>query len=167
MPSSATVIRPVRPSDVDALVTLCAAHAAYEEADYQREGKREALLRMLFEQPTALCGLVVEQAEALVGFATWAMQLSTWDAAPYAHLDCLYLSPSARGKGLGRRLVTKIAREALHSGCSQMQWQTPTSNHRAIHFYERLGATFKPKARFYLGDVALQRLATESPAPHA
>ncbi|MEM1041809.1 MAG: GNAT family N-acetyltransferase [Bacteroidota bacterium] len=161
------VIRPVRPSDLDALVVLCAAHAAYEGAPYRGRGKAEALKDLLFGASPSLLGLVVERDEALVGFATWSVQLSTWDAAPYAHLDCLYLDPAARGRGLGRDLVATVARDARRAGCTQVQWQTPASNHRAIRFYERLGATAKPKVRFYLDEAALRRLTSDPSASYA
>lgn len=160
MPSTA-VIRPVRPSDLAALVVLCAAHASYEGACYRSEGKAEAMERLLFGPSPELFGLVVERAGELVGFATWSVQLSTWEAAPYAHMDCLYLTPEARGQRTGHRLMARIAQDARRVGCSRMQWQTPSSNHRAIRFYERLGATSKPKARFYLDAPALHRLTTE------
>ncbi len=163
----AATIRPVRPSDLDALVVLCAAHAAYEGEAYRSEGKAEALHSLFFAPSPRLFGLVVEQVGTLIGFATWAVQLSTWDAAPYAHLDCLYLTPKARGQGLGRQLIATVAQEACRAGCAQMQWQTPTSNGRAILFYERLRATSKPKVRFYLGDTAFDHLSSDAHPPHA
>ncbi|MEM8601390.1 MAG: GNAT family N-acetyltransferase [Bacteroidota bacterium] len=162
------VLRPVRRADLDALVVLCAEHAAYEGSAYDPTGKAQRLGALLFSEVPAVFGFVVAQTDALVGFATWMPQLSTWDAAWYAHLDCLYLRPEARGRGLGRRLMARVAQAACAAGCNRMEWQTPTSNAPAIRFYERLGATSKAKRRFYLdGDAWHHLRATPSQPDNA
>ena len=71
---------------------------------------------------------MVTREDKLLGFATSRPEFSTWDAAYYLHLDCLYLR---RGRG-------------------RIQWQTPIFNTNAIALYRRLGATEKNKALFYL-----------------
>ncbi|MEO1479155.1 MAG: GNAT family N-acetyltransferase [Bacteroidota bacterium] len=151
-------LRPVRRTDLDALVTLCAEHAAYEGCVYDQTGKAQRLGTLLFGEGPGVFGFVATQADRLIGFATWMPQLSTWDAATYAHLDCLYLCPEARGRGLGRRLVACVVQAATAAGCTRMEWQTPTSNASAIRFYDRLGATSKAKRRFYLDGDAWQAL---------
>lgn len=160
------VLRPVRRADLDALVVLCAEHAAYEGSTYDPGGKAQRLGALLFADVPAVFGFVVVQCNRLVGFATWMPQLSTWDAARYAHLDCLYLRPEARGYGLGRRLIARVAQAAWVAGCDRMEWQTPTSNAPAIRFYERIGATSKSKRRFYLDGDAWHGLRA-SPADTA
>ena len=152
-------VRPARPDDLDGVVRLCAAHAAYERADYDPDGKWERLGGLLFGPSPRLFCLVAERAGALVGYATWSVEVSTWDARPYAHMDCLYLDPDARGGGAGRRLVAQVARDALGRGCRLVQWQTPAFNARAMRFYDRLGATRKEKVRFYLDGEAMERLS--------
>ncbi|MEL6443239.1 MAG: GNAT family N-acetyltransferase [Bacteroidota bacterium] len=149
-------LRPVRRADLDALVALCAEHAAYEGCVYDPTGKAQRLGALLFGEAPGVYGFVVTQADRLIGFATWMPQLSTWDAAQYAHLDCLYLRPEARGRGLGRRLVACVVQAATAAGCIRMEWQTPTSNASAIRFYDHLGATSKAKRRFYLDGDAWQ-----------
>ncbi|MEM1128000.1 MAG: GNAT family N-acetyltransferase [Bacteroidota bacterium] len=158
-PSSPTRIRPAGPDDLDGLVRLCAAHAAYERARYNPEDKRARLGHLLFGPSPRLFGLVAEQGDVLVGYATWSEEVSTWDAQLYAHMDCLYLDADARGSGIGRRLVSQVARDALGRGCRLVQWQTPTFNTRALPFYDRLGATRLEKVRFYLDESAMKRLA--------
>ncbi|MEM8560556.1 MAG: GNAT family N-acetyltransferase [Bacteroidota bacterium] len=152
------LLRPLQPADLDDLVELCAEHAAYEGGTYASEGKARRLEPLLFGPTPALFGIGVERRGGLVGFATWMPQLSTWDAAWYVHLDCLYLRPEARGQGLGRRLVAAVVRAAADAGYARMEWQTPTANASAIRFYDRLGARVKAKARFYLDGDAWHRL---------
>ena len=144
------VLRPIQPADVAQLVTLCAEHAAFEQAPFTENGQAERLAGFLFgPRPAAYC-LVVARDQELLGFATYMPEFSTWDAAYYLHLDCLFLRPELRGRGLGRRVMTAIAYEAQRLGCALVQWQTPEFNRNAIAFYRRLGAREKAKLRFYL-----------------
>ena len=150
--SNQTFIRFVSPLDMDALIQLCAEHAAYEKAEYDPYGKKEALSLRLFSPPPPLYCLVVEQQtlpNPIIGYATYMKQFSTWDARYYLYLDCLYLNEQSRGQGLGERLMLRVKEEAQKLGLSEIQWQTPDFNEGAIRFYHRLGATSKNKERFF------------------
>lgn len=161
MSSDSTVIRPPGSDDLDDLVRLCADHAAYERADYDAEGKREELARLVFGPAPRIHCLVAANGPRLVGYATWTYDASTWDAREFAYLDCLYLDAEYRGHGLGRDLLRGVAAAAQQAGCAQVQWHTPEFNHGAIRFYERIGANSKPKVRFFLEGDALRRLTTQ------
>jgi GNAT superfamily N-acetyltransferase len=160
MPSD-IVIRPPGPGDVDALVELCAAHAAWEQAPYDPSGKAARLGGMVLGTAPRIACLVADGGGALVGYATWTYDASTWDAREFAYLDCLYLNETHRGRGLGRALLARVARAALAAGCIQVQWHTPEFNDPAIRFYARTGAGRKTKIRFFLEGPALHSLAEE------
>jgi GNAT superfamily N-acetyltransferase len=147
-------IRPVSRHDLAALIELCAEHAAYEGASYDPQGKVESLTRALFAPHPRLYAWVVEQRGRLVGYATATQEFSTWDAACFLHMDCLYLREETRGLGPGRQFVMEIASLAYRLGCVNVQWQTPVWNERAIRFYQRLGGEGKEKVRFVFGGEA-------------
>lgn len=67
------------------LIVLCAEHAAYERTDYAPEGKREALSAMLFAPDARLLCLVAEDGSGLIGYASFSVEVSTWDADRNAH----------------------------------------------------------------------------------
>lgn len=144
------MIRPLVLADLPELVQLCAAHAQYEEAEYDPTGKEAALQFAFFQEPPAVYALVVEVAGKLTGYATYMKQYATWDAAYYVYMDCLFLVEEARSQGIGARLVDRIKEEANAMGCTLIQWQTPDFNERAIKFYRRIGASGKTKERFFL-----------------
>lgn len=153
-------IRDVIPADLDDLVQLCAEHAEYERAPYDHAGKKEGLAAALFSlHPPLFCLIAEDSNQHILGYAAFMPEYSTWDAAYYLHMDCLYLRPHARGRGIGRRLMAEIARRAPGLGCTQIQWQTPSFNERAIVFYNRLGATSRSKIRMYLDENAIAALA--------
>ena len=143
-------IRNCTPQDVDTLLELCEAHAIYEQADYSHYGKKEKLHAALFATyPKVFC-LIVEIDHIAVGYASYTFDFSTWDAATFMYLDCLYLTEKCRGHGIGEAIMKNLKLVARQNNCINIQWQTPTFNTRAIKFYRRIGGISKQKERFTL-----------------
>ncbi len=144
------LIRDCVPKDVSTVVDLCQKHAAYEKASFDPIGKEEKLKDALFgNQPKLFC-LVAEVNGMIVGYASYTIDFSTWDAASFMYMDCLYLDEEARGFGIGEDIIEKLKQTAIAKNCINIQWQTPEFNKRAIKFYHRIGGTGKDKVRFYL-----------------
>ena len=139
-------IRFVERKDLPQVVTLCQLHAEYERAAYNSNNKLERLEEALFTTSPKLYCLV----EELIGYATIMDQYATWDATTDIYMDCLIIKESARGLGLGEKLVKRIEKEGRALGCTLIQWQTPDFNTRAMKFYHRIGASSKSKERFFL-----------------
>jgi ribosomal protein S18 acetylase RimI-like enzyme len=151
-------IRKAKPGDIKEVIKLCREHAAFEEAVYYPEGKEEKLFPFLFGDNPRLHCLLAEAGGEILGYATYMLEFSTWDAAYYVHMDCLYLRPHGRGYGIGEALIKEISKSAKENKCSVIQWQTPVSNERAIKFYHRIGATAKEKLRFCLKEETIDNL---------
>jgi GNAT superfamily N-acetyltransferase len=143
-------IRKAIPFDIDEIINLCEAHAAYEQAAYQKEGKAEKLAQMLFGNHAQLYCFLVEFENKIIGYATFSKECSTWYAAYYMHMDCLFLYEAYRGNGIGEALVNEIVKFAIQEKANHIEWQTPIFNERAIKFYKRIGAKSKEKLRFTL-----------------
>ncbi len=142
-------IRPLQPTELDQLVQLCREHAQFEQVAYVENGQPDRLDKAIFGESSYLQCIVVAHAEKLVGYATFMPQYATWDARYYLYLDCLYLQPTVRQYGLGKKLMLYIQQFAQAQGYQQIQWQTPDFNANAIGFYEHLGALHKSKQRFF------------------
>ncbi|WP_394554355.1 GNAT family N-acetyltransferase [Agromyces sp. MMS24-JH15] len=143
-------VRPVRESDLTELVRLIRAHARYERAAPLRPDLETALAATLFLPEPRIRVLVADDDSVLLGYASWSLEASTWRAAEYAHLDCLYLRGSARGRGIGRALMRAVEDAARRAGAAELQWQTPDWNDDAIRFYRRTDAHAAAKVRFAL-----------------
>lgn len=148
-------VRAAVAADVDALVPLCAAHAAYERLPYSAAGHAECLRVALASGQLHAWLLVVGQGDRAVlgnavGYASATLDFSTLSGQRFAHLDCLYLAPDARGQGGGQLLVQAVQALARAQGCTTLQWQTPDWNADAMRFYARLGATACAKQRYTL-----------------
>jgi GNAT superfamily N-acetyltransferase len=144
------LIRDCRPIHVNVLVDLCQKHAEYELAAFNPLRKEEGLKKALFSEHPKLFCLVVEVNETIVGYTTYTFDFSTWDAASFMYMDCLYLEEEARGFGIGEAIIEKLKQIAIAENCINIQWHTPKFNERAIQFYHRIGGTGKEKVRFFI-----------------
>lgn len=145
-------VRHAHRADLPRVAELAARHAEYEQATPPPDDLPARLAGLLFDTPAPrLRCLVAELPDGeLVGYATCAPELSTWEGREYLHMDCLFLLPGHRGLGLGVLLMDAVAAEARALGLGEVQWQTPTWNDGAVRFYDRLGARAKQKWRYSL-----------------
>ena len=95
------------------------------------------------------------------GVALFHTRFSTWLGRPCLYLEDLYVCEAARGRGVGRRLIARLARIAVERGWGRIDFQVLDWN-PARRFYERLGLGHVGDWLRYGGDeAALRRLAEE------
>lgn len=147
------MLRVAGPGDAAMLATLCREHARYErlaprccDAGF---AARLAVALAAGHLQAWLAWRGEHDGQAL-GYASLTLDFATLSARRFAHLDCLYLRPAARGRGLGARLLHQVRERAAALGCTELQWQTPHWNEAAVRFYLRAGATVWDKKRFVL-----------------
>jgi GNAT superfamily N-acetyltransferase len=75
--------------------------------------------------------------------AIFFQNYSTFLARPGIHLEDLYVQPAHRGCGLGKALITAVAKLAVERGCGRYEWTVLDWNQPAINFYHSLGAEMK------------------------
>jgi GNAT superfamily N-acetyltransferase len=156
------IVRRVLEPDLEALVDLCSEHASFEGAAYEREGKSERLRALLFSTAPRLLGWIAVRDSTFLGYTTATIDVSTWNAQPFMHMDCLFVRTPYRNHGIGLRLMMEVVRESRRRSLLQMQWQTPRWNIEADRFYRRLNAEASEKYRYCLSvEHALQSLHTQ------
>ncbi len=145
------IIREIRKEEINSLVELCEAHAAYEKAAYfDKEERSVRLAHHLFKDSPSLYCFVAVVNDEMVGYTSYSLEFSTWEAGYYVHMDCLFVTDRYRGNKIGEQLVNKIKEESKLKGIRQIQWQTPDDNVHAIRFYDRIGGVKKKKYRYSL-----------------
>jgi GNAT superfamily N-acetyltransferase len=80
-----------------------------------------------------------------IGFALWYTTYSTFLAKPGIHLEDLFVIPEARGSGIGKQLLIKLARIARERGCGRLEWNVLDWNTLSIEFYKSLGGALLPE----------------------
>jgi len=159
-------IRGARPDDIDGLLDLL------DEVDEfyaspptdTREQRRVEVSAALFAAEPAAHALVARDAGRLVAFASYSY---LWPAAgTTTSLWCkeLFVSASHRRRGLGRLLLSELARIAVDRSCSRVEWTTERGNGDAMAFYAALGAPAQgDKVMFRLeGDQLASMAATDA-----
>jgi GNAT superfamily N-acetyltransferase len=139
-------IRAAVAADVPIMLDLIRGLAAYERAPEEVTISEAELLRDGFgERPLYEC-LIAELDGAAVGMALFFPIYSTWKG-PSIHLEDLFVLPSARGRGIGKALLKRVAAIAAERGCARLQWDVLDWNQPAIDFYQSLGAKFMDEWR--------------------
>lgn len=80
-------------------------------------------------------GLVTEVDGEVLGIAHYSFQDSTWALKNYCYLEDLFVSPAARGQGLGRGLIDAVLEIARSEGSSRIYWNTDATNETARKLY--------------------------------
>jgi ribosomal protein S18 acetylase RimI-like enzyme len=96
--------------------------------------------RDAFGRRRAFRVLVAELGGRVVGYASFATTYNTDIAGRELWMHDLYVIPRARSRGIGRALVTAVAREAIRRGFARLGWGVRGTNTGAMRFYRRLGA---------------------------
>lgn len=133
-------IRPAAPGDAAALLALVRALAAYERAPHAVVATEADFERALVASPREMDAFLAEDGERAVGFALFFPTWSTWRGRPGLYLEDLFVVPEARGRGIGRALLVRVAEEAIRRGCARLDWQVLDWNESALAFYASLGA---------------------------
>lgn len=156
-------LRPATPADVPLLLQLIRELAEYERLSDQVSATGEILAESLFgARPSAEAVLAEVEGEP-AGFAVYFHNFSTFLGLPGLYLEDLYVRVKWRGRGIGRRLLLHVAREAARLGCGRMEWAVLDWNEPAIEFYRRGGAVPMSDWTVYrLGREEIERLAEET-----
>lgn len=154
------IIRPTTPDDITILFQLIKALAEYEKLSHVVTGNAEALKSHLFGDRTYAEAILAEYNSISVGFALFFPNYSTFLTQPGIYLEDIFVLPEYRGKGIGKALITYVAKLAVARGCGRMEWSVLDWNAPAINFYQRIGADVLPDWRIcrVTGD-SLQSLA--------
>jgi len=160
--SSSFTIRSARPSDVATILDLIRQLAVYEKLLHEVVGDEALLERHLFGPRPAAEVLIAERGEKPVGFALFFSTFSTFLTRPGIWLEDLFVIPEARGQGIGKALLTTLARIAHERGYGRVEWSVLDWNEPAIGFYKSLGAIPMDEWTTYrLTGEALTKVATK------
>src|SRR5262245_28896349 len=94
-----------------------------------------------FGPEAAFTSLVAELDGAVVGYAFFALGYNTDVAARAMWLHDIFVTPAARGRGVGYALMSAVAAETMRAGGALLEWGVHTANVAAREFYRRLGAS--------------------------
>jgi len=153
-------VRPAVPEDVPMMLQFIHELAEFEHEPDAVVATEAGLLRDGWQEPVRFKALMAELDGEIVGFALYFWTYSTWVGHHGIRLEDLYVTPTMRGRGVGRALLQRLARIAVDEGCSRLEWDVLEWNTPAIAVYERVGAKIMTEWRIMrLSDDALKALS--------
>jgi ribosomal protein S18 acetylase RimI-like enzyme len=142
MPASIT-IRPAIASDIPTVLDLIHLKAIFDGCPESVRATPEKLHRDLFGVEPLASVLLVEVADAAIGFVSYHRIYSTFLTKPGIWMDDLYLKEEFRHQGIGKALMQQLCQIAQAMGCGRIDWTVAVENANGIRFYQRIGATLK------------------------
>jgi GNAT superfamily N-acetyltransferase len=162
--SAAIAIRSATAKDAGLLLRLIRELAAYEKAPDAVVASEADLIRHGFGADPQFEAILAFVDGEPAGLALFHPRFSTWLGRPGMYLEDLYVTETARGQGVGRRLMARLAAIAVERGWGRIDFHVLDWN-PARRFYRRLGMSHLDEWLRYGADgEALRRLASEDVA---
>src|SRR4029077_6727757 len=159
MPS--ITVRFATADDVPLLLRLIRELAVFERAPDAVVSTEADLLRHGFGAERSFEAILAFLDSEAAGCALFHTRFSTWLGRPGLYLEDLYVAERARGKGVGKRLMARLAAIAVERAWGRIDFHVLDWN-PAREFYHHLGMHHHGEWLRYGGDEpALKRLAAE------
>ena len=133
-------IRPAELDDIPEIFVLIKELADYERLLDQVIATEELLKKTLFGENSNVEVLLACDENQILGFALYFRTFSTFLGRPGIYLEDLFVREFARGKGIGKALLQRIAKSTLEMGGGRLDWSVLDWNQTAIGFYKKMGA---------------------------
>lgn len=138
-------IRLFTPSDAEDLAPLLEEMQAYYEVFCP---PRDEIIETLSHLPPG-AEILIARTDRLVGMAGFGVNFPGHGLKPGFFLKDLYVLASARGSGIGSRLMQKLAELAVERGLTRIDWTASSSNETLQQFYGELGGELKDDRVFF------------------
>ncbi|MCF4009968.1 GNAT family N-acetyltransferase [Rheinheimera sp. UJ63] len=159
-----STIRIATEADCALILAFIQGLAEYEKMADQVVATTEKLQQSLFGEKRAAEVVIAEYQGQPAGFALFFHNYSTFLAQPGLYLEDLFVLPEYRGKGLGKLLLSYLAKLAVERGCGRFEWSVLDWNQPAIDFYQAQGASVMHDWRITrVAGAELQALAASYP----
>ena len=135
-----TVLRFATVDDVGLILDFIRQLADYENSVDEVVTDEDQLRQSLFGKSQFAEVVIASYEGQPAGFALFFHSFSTFLGRPGIYLEDLFVIPEFRGHGIGKTLLSYLARLAIDRGCGRLEWWVLDENEPAIRFYERLGA---------------------------
>lgn len=140
--TGATTIRLATPADAATVQTLVLEIAVHEGDEAHVLTTAERWSELLGRGDVVV--LLAERGGRALGYTSAVRRLHLWSGGDVLAVDDVYVRPGERSAGLGRRLLTEMARFAAPEDLL-LTWGVEPANLRAQAFYASLGATMRDK----------------------
>ncbi len=147
MPSDTITIRPLVAGDRAEWGRLWKAYLAFYKTSVADDIYANTFARLLDPAEGTIGCFIAELNGKPVGLVHYIQHPHNWRIEDVIYLQDLYADPSARGKGVGRKLIEAVYSEADRRGTPSVYWLTQDFNTEARKLYDRI-ATLTPFVKY-------------------
>ena len=145
--------------DCGLILDLIRELARYEKAPEAVVATEAQLREHGFGPKPQFEAIIAELDGEAVGMALFHTRFSTWTGTPTLFLEDIFVREAARGHGVGRRLMARLATIALERGWGRIDFHVLDWN-PARDFYQKLGFDHLEEwLRYGAGEAWLRHLA--------
>lgn len=138
------VIRPAAASDATSCYDLVRKLAQHEGLDDYLLIDEKTFVDAAFGEAPKFEIMVADLNGEIAGIVTYFHRFHIWFGENLIEIDDLFVRPSARGHGIGKKLLLAVGQlgksENVH-----VKWTITTNNVRTIHMYRRMGVDYNPR----------------------
>jgi GNAT superfamily N-acetyltransferase len=134
-------LRTATERDVPLILSFIKELAEYERLSHEVVATEQLLRASLFGERPAAEVVMGDYGDEPAGFALFFHNFSTFLGRPGIYLEDLYVTPSLRGRGVGRAMLAYLAKLAKKRDCGRLEWSVLDWNAPAIKLYKSIGAT--------------------------
>jgi ribosomal protein S18 acetylase RimI-like enzyme len=127
------------PQDADDVARLMIGFRDWHGRDWPDDAHFAAGVRRLLDDERTEYLLAAIDGQPPCGVAQLRYRYGVWYDATDCELEDLFVSPEARGSGVGRRLVERAFEQAQQRGCRRIQLDANAENPAAVSLYRDLG----------------------------
>jgi diamine N-acetyltransferase len=133
-------IRAARREDSALIFALVRELADYEKLSHDVDATEADINSALFaDVPRLFCEIAEWDGQA-AGFAVWFINFSTFRGRHGIYVEDIFVRPAFRGKGIGKALMSRLARRCVDLGYARFEWAVLDWNAPSIAFYKSIGA---------------------------
>ncbi|SFC08500.1 GNAT family N-acetyltransferase [Pseudoalteromonas denitrificans] len=133
-------IRKATTGDIDIVYDLIIAIAKHHNEAHHVLTNKSELLNSGFTDGAKFGVLLAKINGEVAGYASYTWNYSIWLGSSYMNIDDVFVWERFRSQKVGQALMLKCKDECQNQGYSRIKWEVEKDNHKAIKFYQRLGA---------------------------
>jgi GNAT superfamily N-acetyltransferase len=136
--SAELIVRPARADDYQPWLMLWRGYCTALDSAVSEAITEGAWRRILAPNEAIWCLLACQGKSELVGFANYVLHPHSWSLQAVCYLEDLFVSPAARGGGVGRALIEALVALGRQHDWRRVYWHTHENNYRARSLYDRV-----------------------------